>query len=98
MQLVSRQRCGNHASITIELLFVTVFSAQYVQSDCKEDNWGYPIRIPCTENHPVWRWGRIPPQQPCEPSAWGYNRATLPGGYKYGNLALQVGEVSDLRQ
>jgi hypothetical protein len=34
-----------------------------------------------------------------EPSACGYNRATLfLGGYKYGDSALQVGEVSNLRQ
>jgi hypothetical protein len=35
-------------------------------------------------------------QQVYKPSARGYNWATLfLGGYKYGNLALQVGGVSD---
>jgi hypothetical protein len=32
------------------------------------------------------------------PSAWGYNWATLFLGDKYGDLALQVGGVSNLRQ
>jgi hypothetical protein len=34
-----------------------------------------------------------------EPSAWGvYLGHPLPGGYKYGDLALQVGVVLNLRQ
>jgi hypothetical protein len=34
-----------------------------------------------------------------EPSAWGvYLGYHVPGGYKYGDLALQVDEVSNLSQ
>jgi len=32
------------------------------------------------------------------PRAWGYSWATLPGGYKYGGLALQVAGTSSGRQ
>jgi hypothetical protein len=49
MQPVFRQRIGKHVPAvinthtTIELLLETVFSAQFVQSSYKEDNWGNAI-------------------------------------------------------
>jgi hypothetical protein len=49
MQPVSRQRIGKQVPATMkmntttQLLLETVFSTRSLQSDYKEDNWGYPV-------------------------------------------------------
>jgi hypothetical protein len=93
VQPVSKQRIGKHSSTTIELLLEMVFSTRTVQNGYKEDNWGNPVRqILCGGG--VQYLHRSPAssmrRRKGNTVTWVWLGYPDPGGYKHGNLALQV--------